>query len=137
MEVLIEDLQTEIKNGEKAEEEAQLDFEENLAAAKKLVDDLTKKKTNLKEQIAEHNEDKTDEEDDKKANNKDLDDENEYKAEIEPDCDWILENFDKRDQKREAEMNGLVEAKSFLAGYKPPAEFLQTVSPHVHLRGSA
>jgi len=137
MEVLIEDLQTEIKNGEKAEEDAQLDFEENLAAAKKLVDDLTKKKTNLKEQIAEHNEDKTDEEDDKKANNKDLDDENEYKAEIEPDCDWILENFDKRDQKREAEMNGLVEAKSFLAGYKPPAEFLQTVSPHVHLRGSA
>lgn len=137
MEVLIEDLQTEIKNGQNAEEEAQLEFEDNLAAAKKLVKDLTKKKTNLKEQIAEHNEDKTDEKDDLKGNNKDLDDENEYKAEIKPDCDWILENFDERDKRREAEMNGLTEAKAFLAGYQPPEEFLQIVSPHLHLRGSA
>jgi len=136
MEVLIEDLETEIKNGLKEEEEAQLDFEDNMAAAKKLVKDLRKKKTNLKEQIAEHDEDKTDEEADKKGNNKDLDDEEEYKEEIKPDCDWMLENFDERDKRREAEMNGLVEAKQFLAGYQPPAELLQTVMPHAHLRGS-
>jgi len=54
-------------------------------------------------------------------------------AEIKPDCDWILENFDERDKKREAEMNGLTEAKSYLAGAKP--EFLQRVKPHT-LRGS-
>merc|ERR1712107_767212 len=57
MKILIEDLQTEIKNGQKDEEEAQLEFEKNLGAAKKFVKELTKKKTNLKEQIAEHDED--------------------------------------------------------------------------------
>lgn len=136
LQFLIEDLQIEIKDGEKAEEEAQLDFEENLAAAKKLVKELTNKKTNLKEQIAEHKEDKTDEKDDMKLNNNDLDDEKEYKAEIKPDCDWIIEHFNERVERREAEMNGLTEAKSFLAGYQPSEDLLQTISPHTHLRGS-
>jgi hypothetical protein len=133
MDILIEDLETEIKNGKKAEEESQLEFEKNLKAAKTLIKELKKKKTNLKEQIAEHEEDKTSEGEDKDANNEDLTEENDYKAEIKPDCDWILENFDERDKKREAEMNGLTQAKSYLAGAKP--EFLQRVKPHT-LRGS-
>jgi len=134
MDILIEDLKTEIKNGQKGEEEAQLEFEKNLGAAKKLVKELTKKKTNLKEQIAEHEEDKTDEKNDMESNNKDLTDEEDYKAEIKPDCDWILDNFEERDKRREAEMNGLVEAKEYLAGYQPSEEFLQRVSlqKHVH-----
>jgi len=133
MDILIEDLETEIKNGKKDEEEGQLEFEKNVKAAKTLIKELTKKQTNLKEQIAEHEEDKTSEGEDKDANNEDLTEEQNYKAEIKPDCDFIVENFDERDKKREAEMNGLTEAKSYLAGAKP--EFLQRVKPHT-LRGS-
>jgi hypothetical protein len=133
MEILIEDLETEIKNGKKAEEEAQLEFEKNVEAAKKLVKELKTKKTNLKDQIAEHEEDKTNENEDKDDNNDDLQDEKDYKAEIKPDCDFMLDNFEERAKRREAEMNGLTQAKSYLAGAKP--EFLQRVKPHT-LRGS-
>merc|ERR550532_2781430 len=97
MKMLIEDLENEIKNGQKDEDEAQLEFDKNLAAAKKVVKELT--------------------------------DENDYKAEIKPDCDWIVENFDKRDKHREAEMKGLTEAKEYLAGASPSG-FLQRVVPH-------
>jgi len=128
MELLIEDLETDIKNGLKAEEEAQTEFEKNLKAAKTLKKELRKKKTDLKEQIADHEEDKDNEESLKKDNEQDKQDEDDFKAEIEPDCDWILENFDFRDQKRESEMNGLVQAKEFLAGAMP--SMLQGVKPH-------
>jgi len=135
MAVLIENLEAEIKSGQKAEEESQLEFEGILADAMMLVKKLRNKKTNLKEQIAEHDGDKTDEEEDLKANGKNLDDENGYKSEIKPDCDWMLNNFHDRSERRESEMNGLIEAKEFLAGYQPPQRFVQILSP-ARLRGS-
>jgi len=127
-ELLIEDLETDIKNGEKAEAEAQEEFEENLKAAKKLKKELKKKKSDLKEQIADHEEDKDDEHNLKDDNEQDKQDEEDFKAEIEPDCDWILENFEMRDQKRDSEMNGLVQAKEYLMGAVP--SMLQGVKPH-------
>jgi len=129
MELLIEDLETDIKNGEKAEEEAQVEFESNMKAAKKLKKELKKKKSDLKQQIADHEEDKDNEHNKKDDNEEDKTGEEDLKKEIEPDCDWILENFDLRDTKREAEMNGLVQAKEFLAG----AMLLQQVKPHEQL----
>lgn len=127
-ELLIEDLETDIKNGEKAEAEAQEEFEKNLKAAKKLKKELRKKKSDLKEQIADHEEEKDDEHNLKDDNEQDKQDEEDFKAEIEPDCDWILEHFDQRDQKRESEMNGLVQAKEYLMGAVP--SMLQGVKPH-------
>jgi chromosome segregation ATPase len=127
-ELLIEDLETDIKNGEKAEENAQEEFEENLKAAKKLKKELRKKKSDLKEQIADHEEDKNDEHSAKDDNEQDKSEEEDFKAEIEPDCDWILEHFDQRDQKRESEMNGLVQAKEYLMGAVP--SMLQGAKPH-------
>jgi len=128
MELLIEDLETEIKNGNKAEERAQGEFEGNMKDAKTLKKELKKKKTDLKEQIANHNEDKDSEEELKDDNESDKQDEDDFKKEIEPDCDWILEKFDMRDQKRESEMNGLVQAKEYLAGAMP--SMLQGVKSH-------
>jgi len=58
---------------------------------------------------------------DKAANELALKDEVDYKASITPDCDWIIGAFEKRSAARVAEMNGLVGAKEYLAGYKPPA----------------
>lgn len=127
-ELLIEDLETDIKNGEKAEEEAQGEFEDNMKAAKKLKKELRKKKSDLKEQIADHEEDKDDEHNLKDDNEKDKKSEEDFKKEIEEECDWILEHFDERDQKRESEMNGLVQAKEYLAGAVP--SMLQAAKPH-------
>merc|ERR1719486_1463200 len=40
----------------------------------------------------------------------------EYKAEIKPDCDWIIGAFTKRADARAAEIAGLTSAKEYLAG---------------------
>jgi len=133
MDVLIEDLEVEIKDGQKDEAEAQAEFEKNMEAAHSLEDELQEKKTNLSEQIAGHGEHKDDEHDKLEENSGSLADEKSYKAEIKPDCDFILRAFDKRDAARQAEMDGLTKAKEYLAG----AALLQKVSPHSHLRGSA
>merc|ERR1719335_575474 len=61
MTMIIEDLEMEISNGIKNEEKAQLAFEEALAVAEKLVEDLEEKKTSLEEAIAKRKSEKKDE----------------------------------------------------------------------------
>jgi len=119
--MIMEDLNDEIKNGMKAEELAQLDFEKQLAAANKLKDELTAKKINLSDMIGKRTQEKSDEEADLALNEGDLKDEQDYKARITPDCDWIIGAFSERAAKRAAEMQGLVGAKEYIAGYNPPA----------------
>jgi hypothetical protein len=113
---IIEDLNDELANEKKSEAKSQAEFEEELATAEKLVDDLTEKKVTLEGIIAKIIEDKKDENTDLKENNKDRDDELSYKAKITPDCDWILKAFDQRAAARAAEADGLTTAKEFLAG---------------------
>jgi len=90
---------------------------------------LKPKKTNLEEAISQRNEEKTDEESKKKKNEADLDDENKFKAEIKPDCDWILQNFEKRRKARTAEMDGLIGAKDFLSGAQESSASLLQQEP--------
>jgi len=120
--MIIEDLNDEIKNTMKAEELAQLDYEKQMAAAQKLEEELVAKEESLTLSIAKRKKDRDDEEEDKEDNEEALQDEVDYKAKITDDCDWIIGAFYKRSEARTAEMNGLVGAKEFLAGYKPPAE---------------
>ena len=122
MTMLIEDLQDEIKNGVKDEAAAQLDFETRIAAAKKLQRELEEKKVNLELTIAKRESEKDDEHAHMAANTKDLDDEIAYKKDITNDCDWIIRAFEARRARRAAEMDGLVGAKEFLAGYQGSAE---------------
>jgi len=119
MTMLIEDVADEIKNAMKAEEEAQLAYEEQMATAQKLKESLVTKKVNLEVMIAKKQDELKDEEADKKKNEGDLKDEEDYKASIKPDCDWILKAFAERAEKRAAELDGLSGAKEYLVGYKP------------------
>jgi len=119
MTMIIEDLNDEIKNGMKSEEEAQLEYESQMSAAKKLKEELVAKKVSLEEAIAKRKGEKADEIELKTENENSLEDEISYKASIKPDCDWILGAFEKRAAAREAELNGLAGAKEFLAGYQP------------------
>merc|ERR1719316_1857556 len=53
MEMIVEDLQEEIEKMTKEEIEAQTDYEEELKAAKKLLEELYTKKTDVESTIAE------------------------------------------------------------------------------------
>merc|ERR1719335_1649753 len=55
MTMIKEDLEDEISNGVKAEEETQAKFEEQMGNANKLLDDLRAKKTNLEQAISDTN----------------------------------------------------------------------------------
>jgi hypothetical protein len=128
MTMIIEDLEMEITNEVKAEEEAQLAFEKALAIAEKLVEDLEAKKVSLEEAIAKRKKEKTEEKADKKDNEKDLDAQKKKKKEIKEDCDYMIEKYEERRGYREAEADALTEAKEFLANYYSDnaEELLQT-----------
>jgi len=111
-----EDLSDEIVAGKKAEAKSQLEFEEEMATADTLLADLKAKVVTLDEILGKRRSDKEEENKDMKANNGDLTSETEYQAKIKPDCDWIINSFDKRADARSAEMNGLSTAKEILAG---------------------
>jgi hypothetical protein len=119
MTMLIEDVADEIKNAMKAEEEATLAWEEQMATAEKLKKSLITKKVNLEVTIAKTEDELKDEKADKKKNEGDLKDEEDYNASIKPDCDWMLKAFAERAEKRAAELDGLSGAKEYLVGYQP------------------
>jgi hypothetical protein len=113
---IIEDLSDELANEKKSEAKSQQEYEEEMATAQKLEEDLKDKKVTLEGIIAKRNDDKTEENKDMKENNKDRDAELAYEGKIKPDCDWIMKAFDQRAEARAAEMDGLTTAKEFLAG---------------------
>merc|ERR1719231_1056182 len=119
MTMIKEDLEDEIANGVKNEEETQTKFEEQLGDAKKLLEDLKAKKTNLEQSITDTNTEIGDNEVKKEDLQGMLKEERDYLASIKPDCDWSLNSFDERRTKRAAEMEGLLEAKGMLAGAAP------------------
>merc|ERR1719428_1824411 len=55
MTMIKEDLDDEVTNGVKTEEETQAKFEEQMGEANKLLDDLKAKKTNLEQSISDTN----------------------------------------------------------------------------------
>jgi len=128
MTMIIQDQTDEIQNSMTAEEKAQLQYEDAMAAAEKLEMKLFEKKMKLTVAIADRTNERADETEDKKGNEGELKDELDYKADIKPDCDWILGAFEKRAKARAMELDGLTGAKEYLAGatllQAPKAHFL-------------
>jgi len=121
MTMLIEDTNDEIRNGMKAEEMEQQEFEKQLKALQDLEADLSSKIENLEKIIARLLASIAEEDASKKENEDDLESELNYRADIKPDCDWILGAFKHREQRRQAEMSGLVGAKEYLVGAAEPS----------------
>jgi len=117
--MIVEDLGDEIKNGVKAEAEAHASWEQQMAVATKLEEELFAKKVSLEEAIAKRTGEKSAELEAKSANEGDLDNEHKYKTSITPDCDWIIGAFENRAAARSTEMSGLSGARDFLAGAQP------------------
>merc|ERR1719476_635537 len=131
MTMIIQDLEAEVANEVKAEEEAQLAFEEALAAAEKVLEELEAKKVNLETLIAKRKKEQTEEEKDKKSNEKDLAAQKKAKDDIKEDCDYMIKKYTERRKYREAEMAALTEAKEFLANYYDTPEEGLLQSPPV------
>merc|ERR1719378_1606838 len=123
-----EDLDDEVKNGEKQEAEDQVEYEEQLASANQLVADLQAKKVNLQDSIASTNQEIDATSVEKGDNTADLEAEHEYLWSIKPDCDWMLNTFDERRKKRDMEIEGLQQSKGMLqgAGAEEGAALVQT-----------
>merc|ERR1719258_813904 len=119
MTMIKEDLEDEISNGVKNEEETQAKYEETLGEANKLLDELRAKKTNLEQSISDTNTEIDEAGVVKEDTQGLLKEEKDYLASIKPDCDWILNSFTERREKRAIELEGLLEAKGMLAGASP------------------
>merc|ERR1719247_726380 len=116
MTMLKEDLEDEVANGIKNEEEAQTQFAAAKEAAEKLIASLEEKKTNLSEAKADTDTKIGNAETLKEDTQGLLDGKNEELATMKPNCDWILKNFEIRRDRRKSEMAGLMEAKSLMSG---------------------
>lgn len=126
LEMLKEDLEAEITNGIKSESESHGEFEKAMGKSKSVLKALLDKKGNLKQSIIETNNIIDEKQQDISDLNDLLKGEKDYLAEIKPDCDWILSEFEDRYTRRRTEMDGLTNAKSMLSGADPSeVSFLQ------------
>jgi len=117
--MIIQDLKQEIANGIKNEEAAQIDYERSAADATKLRERLTEKKTNLEEIVALQSNAKSNEETVLSENQNGLKVQQDTKKDITPSCDFAIKSQEERRQKRKLEMDGLRQAKEYLADARP------------------
>merc|ERR1719305_1744495 len=97
---------------------SQQEYAKAKAAALKLAT-LEEKKTNLEEAKAETDVKIGDAETLQEETEKLLKAKEEELKDMKPNCDWIMKAFETRREKRKAEMQGLLQAKSYLSGAAP------------------
>jgi len=117
---ILDDLKNELANEIRDESAAQMDFEKQLKTAKALEAKLVTSLASLADDTANTKEALVEEDARKTENMEDMAGQLEYKKRVSVDCDWLTSNFDERAEKRTSEMDGLSQAKDFLAGSKPP-----------------
>lgn len=114
--MLIEDIQNEVAQGKADNAAAQADYEKQDAALDASLEAYQttkaakeKEAADLAEKVAAAEKFKEGKSDDKLA-------EDNKKTAIDTDCSWVQKNFQKRRDSRKDELNGLADAKDFLAG---------------------
>jgi len=116
LDMIKEDLQKEMKEGRADEASAQAEYEKQSGSLQASLDAQTETKVNLEKERADLGEKMSGAEKFKNERKSDLDSQKGMKQALNTDCSWVETNFDSRRQKRKTEMDGLVEAKSFLSG---------------------
>jgi len=116
LDMLQQDLEKEMKSQGQDEIDAQTDYEKDLSALTENYRASEKAKTGSEGELADLKSDKQDQTDTKDGAQGDIDDEKALAKAIAGDCDWVESHFEKRRTKRKAEMDGLADAKDFLAG---------------------
>jgi predicted nucleic acid-binding Zn-ribbon protein len=111
-----EDLEKELQGGKDEEAAGRENFANDLKAMEDALDAQMQTKADADSALAEVERQINYRGEDKDDDNTDLDGEEDIKKANAKDCDWIKSDFDKRAANRKLEIQGLNEAKSFLAG---------------------
>jgi hypothetical protein len=114
--MLAEDLEKEMADGRSDDADAQKEYEKQNGALQKTLDAQEETKVSLEEELAGVEEKIDAMEALKKGKSDDKDAEGDAKKALGTDCAWVKSHFDSRRDKRKDEMQGLVDAKAFLAG---------------------
>jgi hypothetical protein len=116
LDMIKEDLQKEMMSGKKDEAEAQADYEKASGALQDTFDAQKETKVGLEKQLADLQETMSGAEKKESEKKADKESQEDLKKALEADCKWVKTHFDKRRKARKTEIEGLVEAKNFLAG---------------------
>jgi hypothetical protein len=127
--MLKDDLVKEIKTGKAGEAENQAAYEQDRGALQATLDAQNKKKSSVEGDIADMGTKIEDSEEDQGNKESDLAAEKDVQKSLDTDCAWVKTTFDTRKEKRKLEMDGLVEAKEFLAGVDGGEAVLPPLSP--------
>mmetsp|Transcript_81264 Transcript_81264/g.228938 ORF Transcript_81264/g.228938 Transcript_81264/m.228938 type:complete len:724 (-) Transcript_81264:76-2247(-) len=111
-----EDLEKEMKTGRADDAEAQQMYESLRATMQESLDAALGSKVTTEKELAETKSEKAAAEESLAQKNADQAAEKDLKDAIYSDCSWVATHFDSRRTKRRAELEGLAEAKSYLAG---------------------
>jgi len=116
LDMIKEDLQKEMKEGRADEANAQAEYEKQSGSLQGSLDAQTESKVSLEKERADLAEKASGAEKFKNERKDDLASQDDMKKALGTDCSWVTSNFKSRRDKRKTEMDGLVEAKNFLAG---------------------
>jgi len=116
LDMIKEDTANEMKTSRVDDADAQKTYEKNRGKLQSSLDAQTQSKVQTEKELAAVEEQIADLEEAKNGKAADLAEEEKLKESIEKDCAWVEATFDSRREKRKSEMDGLVEAKNFLAG---------------------
>jgi len=111
-----EDFEKEILTSRQSDAAAQVNFEKDRQAMQEVLAAYKASKVSLEQELADLLAKITDIEEMRGAKNKDLTSEKELEQALTVNCAWVETHFDSRRTKRKAEIDGLIEAKSYLAG---------------------
>lgn len=117
--LVIEDLQRDIKTADEQEKAAEDESKKMTEALQKLIKQQGSKKTALEEIIAAQRQESTELGGDIDNDKSEVKAEQDYKVKIKPDCDFIINEFSKRADRRAAESEALTDAKAMLLGARP------------------
>jgi len=116
LDMLVEDITKEMKSQGQDEIDAQVEYEKSHKECTDCIRTLEKKKVAAGVELADLKSDKQDQTEKKEGAEDDLSNEEKMEKAIAEDCNWVESHFDKRRTSRKAEIDGLNDAKDFLAG---------------------
>jgi len=111
-----EDFENEIEEGQTQDSGSSMNFLKDKELLESGLENSKDSLVSTKRDLADTNAKIADTEEHKGQKEKDLDVQNEIKETLKKNCAWVETHFDKREEARNAEIAGLIEAKHYLHG---------------------
>jgi len=116
------DIENEMKTSQEDDAKAQADYEKQRGAMRDSVKADTETKVATESELADLQAAMTDKTNFKERRQADLSSQKDLEGTLDADCSWVATHFQSRRDKRKTEIQGLEEAKNYLAGSEDPLE---------------